>query len=124
MTPETIAKLEEAFLLGCGDVEACLFANITKTTLYNYQLNNPEFVDRKEQLKENPIFLARRSVITAMTSDGDLALKFLERRKKDEFCPRTDVNVGGQKDNPLRAILESINGTTADLPRADEMPDE
>lgn len=102
MTPETIAKLEEAFLLGCGDVEACLFANITKTTLYNYQLNNPEFVDRKEQLKENPIFLARRSVISAMTTDGDLALKFLERRKREEFSQRIQTEIGGIDGAPIQ----------------------
>jgi hypothetical protein len=35
MTPDTVKKLEEAFLLGCSDIEACLVADISKQTLYN-----------------------------------------------------------------------------------------
>lgn len=101
MTPETIAKLEEAFMMGCGDLEACLFADISKTTLYNYQQDNPEFVERKEKLKENPILLARGSVVRKLNEDPDLALKFLERKKKDEFSLKSDLNIGGQKDNPV-----------------------
>lgn len=96
MTPEKISKLEEAFMLGCSDLEACLFADIGKTTLYNYQNENPDFTERKEKLKENPILLARRSVVNSMTEDGDLALKFLERKRKDEFGTKsTTEHTGG-----------------------------
>ena len=86
MTPETIRKLEQAFSLGCTDLEACLFADIGKSTLYDYQEENPEFAERKARLKENPVLLARKSVVEALEGDPDLALKFLERKKKDEFC--------------------------------------
>lgn len=96
MTPETISKLEEAFMLGCSDLEACLVANIGKTTLYNYQNENPEFVERKEKLKENPVLLARRSVVSSMTDNGDLALKFLERKKKDEFGTKSTTVLEGE----------------------------
>lgn len=89
MTPEVVNKLEEAFLLGCTDLEACFAAGISKQTLYNYQDANPDFIDRKEQLKENPIYLARTSVVNAMKLDGDLALKYLERKRKDEFGTKT-----------------------------------
>lgn len=106
MTPDVVNKLEEAFLLGCTDLEACLFADISKQTLYNYQEAHPEFIDRKEKLKENPILLARRSVIKDMQEDGDLALKYLERKKKDEFSMKQDLNLGGQgKDNPIESSL-------------------
>lgn len=98
MTEAVVNKLEEAFLLGCTDLEACLFADISKQTLYNYQDSHPEFVDRKERLKETPIFLARKSVVDSVSSDPELALKFLERKKKDEFSTRTEQNLGGQKD--------------------------
>lgn len=70
MTTETVKKLEEAFLLGCTDAEACLFADISKQTLYNYQDNNPEFVDRKETLKKNPVLKARAVILGAIES-GD-----------------------------------------------------
>lgn len=99
MTPEIIAKLEEAFALGCSDLEACLFANIGKSTLYNYQENNPEFVERKEQLKENPILKARISVIGGFKESPDLALRYLERKKKDEFSLKQVM--AGDPENPI-----------------------
>lgn len=97
MTPETISKLEEAFLLGCSDIEACLYADIGKSTLYNYQEVNPEFVERKEKLKENPVLLARTSVVNKVSTDADLALRFLERKKRDEFSTKqeSDTTIKG-----------------------------
>ena len=36
MTPEIINKLEQAFSMGCGDLEACLYADLTPSVLYRY----------------------------------------------------------------------------------------
>lgn len=105
MTPEILAKLEEAFLLGCSDIEACFYAGISKSTLYVYQENNPEFKDRKEELKANPIFIARKTVVKEIAEKGELALKFLERKKKDEFSTSADINLGGQDGNPVGITL-------------------
>lgn len=59
MTPDIVNKLEQAFSMGCSDLEACLYAGISKQTLYNYQAKNPEFVDRKEKIVINTnIFIA------------------------------------------------------------------
>lgn len=91
-----VNKLEEAFLLGCSDLEACFAAGISKQTLYNYQAKNPEFVARKEQLKENPIYLARKSVVESVSDDPNLALKYLERKKKKEFALRTETAIEGE----------------------------
>lgn len=93
VTEEIIHKLNEAFALGCSDLEACFYADISKSTLYNYQNKNSEFVERKEELKEKPVFEARKSVISAMKTDGALALKYLERKKKDEFSLKTESEV-------------------------------
>ncbi len=38
---------------------------------------------------------ARRSVIGGMEHDPHLALKYLERKRKAEFSPRTEINVEG-----------------------------
>lgn len=91
MTPEVIAKLEEAFAWGCTDREACLWADIAVQTLYLYQEKNPEFIERKASLKETPIMVARKSVVQGMKKDSDLSLKFLERKKKDEFSLRSEL---------------------------------
>lgn len=117
MTPETIKKLEEAFALGCADREACLFADITPPTLYEYQKSNPDFITRKEILKENPILLARTSVVNGLKGDPDLALKYLERKKSDEFSTKQkqEVNVSLASE-----MYDEIDGSGETLPTESE----
>lgn len=98
MTPEVIAKLEEAFAWGCTDREACLWAEIAEETLYNYQKKYPEFLKRKESLKDTPILLARKSVVSGLSKDRDLALKYLERKNKKEFSLRQELTGEDGKD--------------------------
>lgn len=92
-TPEVIDKLEYAFALGCSDVEACLYANVSEAALYNFQLRQPDFVDRKAMLKKKPILIARESVVNSLQRNPELALKFLERRAKKEFSPKNELDV-------------------------------
>lgn len=120
MTPANIQKLEEAFLLGCSDLEACLYANISKTALYRYQEEHPEFTERKELLKETPVFKARKSVVDSVSSDPDLALKFLERKKKDEFSTKSESATMLNGTLSIKALLDEIDGTSAGLPSEDE----
>jgi hypothetical protein len=94
MTPEVIKKLEEAFSLGCSDNEACLYANIAKQTLYNYQTKNTEFVDRKELLKEKLVLKARSNIAKSLSAgDSDISKWYLERKKKAEFSTRQESEV-------------------------------
>lgn len=97
MTKEVLEKLREAFLLGCTDLEACLYANIHAATLYNYQKETPGFLEEKERLKEAPILLARKSVVNALSLNPDLSLKYLERKRKAEFSLRTEHTDGEGK---------------------------
>lgn len=93
-----INKLEKAFSIGCSDREACLYAGISGTALYNHQKRHPEFVERKKLLKSNPILKARTSVFTHLGTDPRLALKFLERKRKKEFSIRSEVTGAGGTD--------------------------
>lgn len=94
VTPEVLQKLEEVFALGGSDKEASFYAGISPATLYNYQNEHPEFVERKEALKEKPILKARQALVKGL-DDPDRALRFLERRKRDEFAVRTE-NTGAE----------------------------
>lgn len=105
MTEAVIGKLEAAFLLGCTDREACFAAEINTDTLYEYQKKYPEFTVRKELLRENPVHVARRSVLSDMEHDGALALKYLERKKKKEFSLRSEVGVDQESvENIIKAL--------------------
>ena len=118
MTPETIGKLEQAFAYGATDSEACFFAGIHPTTLYDYCVIHPEFRDRKEALKDSPILKARRAVIEAMEADPNLAFKYLERKRKDEFGPRTELtgangqNLVPDSKNELNEVIGLLKNAT------------
>lgn len=89
MTPETIKKLEEVFAIGGTDKEACFYANISHQTLYDYQAKHPEFIERKEALKEKPILKARQTIVQSL-GDPRHAQWFLERKRKSEFAQRLE----------------------------------
>lgn len=96
MTPEVLYKLDEAFLEGHTDNEACLIAGIAPSSLYRYIEKNPSYGDRKEILKQNPIIKARKTVNKAIETNADIALKFLERKKRDEFGIKTELDLTSQ----------------------------
>lgn len=108
-TVELVGKLEYAFALGCSVTEACLYAGISRDTYYEWCKADTKLSDRMEELRESPILIARETVIKGIKRDPDLALKFLERRKKDEFSTKTenDITSGG---NPLTPILVKFIG--------------
>lgn len=94
MTPEVIAKLEEAFAWGCTDREACLWAGIAVSTLQLFQDNNPKFIERKEALKDTVILKSRKSVHDrVLKGDVDTSKWVLERKKKDEYSTKTENDV-------------------------------
>ena len=96
MTPDTVKKLEEAFSLGCSDLEACLYADISKQTLYNYQEKNPAFIDRKEMLKDKLVLKARSNIAKSLSAgDNETSKWYLERKKKAEFSTKQEVENSG-----------------------------
>lgn len=102
MTKDVLTKLEDAFALGCTDEEACAYADISHTTLYNYQNANPHFLEEKQRLKQLPFIKARQSII-ANLNDPDFALKYMERKKKNEFSIREEHEI--RLEDPRISIL-------------------
>lgn len=82
MTPEVVSKLEQAFLMGCTDDEACLFADIGRSTLFRYCDDNEGFRDRKEVLKQNPVLQARQVQMDDLADKNSMiAQKVLDRKE-------------------------------------------
>ena len=86
-TEDTLQKLEQAFAQDCTDEEACLYADIAPSTLYAYQTKNKEFLERKQLLRQRPVLKARMELITGFVGNPAICLKYLERKKPDEFKP-------------------------------------
>lgn len=89
--PITVKKLEEAFALDCTVSEACFYANISRQSYYDLIKYKPELFDRFEWLRNKPVLLARQEVVKWMRSNPDLALKYLERKRKDEFSTKQET---------------------------------
>lgn len=98
-----LQKLEEAFANGATDEQACFIANISTSTFYNYQDKYPEFVERKEALKNMIKYQAKIKVKEAILNEDkpDTAKWYLEKKDKD-FNPtqKIDANVTTKLSDP------------------------
>lgn len=109
MTQEVLSKLEEIFAIGGSDQEACFYANISHQALYDYQAKFPEFVERKEALKETPVLKARKTVVDKIGESYGNAMDYLKRKKKIEFGDNVDVTTNGKDlaiDNKLKTSID------------------
>ena len=107
MTEECVQKLEHAFSLGCTDVEACMYADISQRTLYNYQEDCDGFLQRKEVLKSNPFMKAREVLYNALVVDADVmvANKMIDRKEGSK------VALTGAEGGPMitKTVIELVN---------------
>ncbi len=101
MTTETLAKLRQAFLMGCSDREACLYAEIGLQTLYDYQKRNPEYSEQKRAFKKHPILKARKTIFDNL-GEVKTAQWYLEKKRPNEFGLRA---VKASFDNRLRLTI-------------------
>lgn len=91
MTKEMVQKLENGFIMGCSDREACILAGIGKSTLDDYCKKNDNFRTKKELLKNNPSLKARMIIYKELEiGDKQTAQWYLERKNKNEFSTRTE----------------------------------
>ena len=113
ITGEVLQKLEQGFMKGLSDRQACLYADISPGTLYNFQKENPEFLERKELLKEN-IKMRAKLTIAAAIERGDLKLSqwYLKNRTGDEFSEHQQA----EQNNPFKDLtteeLRRLAGST------------
>ncbi|MCK9320073.1 hypothetical protein [Methanoculleus sp.] len=101
MTDEKVKELEGYFSIGATDLEACFLAGISKQTLYNYQENNPDFVDRKEALKNMPKYKAKKNIVGEIDKGDKETSKWYLERKDREFKNKTDITTDDESINPL-----------------------
>lgn len=112
LTPDTIRKLEEALAIDASVLEACFYADISSDTYYRWIKENPVLSDRLERLRHKPILAARQTVVKAIKTDPEMALKYLERKNKKEFSTRQEVGIEGEI---KIAKLEEIQKQTQEI---------
>ena len=62
MTDLTLQKLKLCFAVGMTDEQACYFSQISTSKLYQYQQENPDFLEEKGILKDSISLQARLNI--------------------------------------------------------------
>ena len=92
MTEKVLDLLRQAYLWGATNAEACAYADISERTLYDYLSKNPEYSQKIEQWKLDPILKAKKTVINEL-GDVKNAQWYLERKQKDEFSTKVENDI-------------------------------
>lgn len=107
MTPEVLAKLEEAFSYGATDREATFVAGISNDALYDYCRENPDFASRKEALKDMPKYQARMNIAKAIKAKSiPVSQWYAERKIKNEFSAKTEIDLDANITGPAIVRLD------------------
>jgi len=64
-----------------SDEEACLYAGISTSTLYNYQKKYPEFLEIKQQLRLHPNMNAKKELVDQIKGNIDQAKWWAKNHK-------------------------------------------
>ena len=101
MTDETVKKLKEGFSQGFSVDNACIWADISKQTFYDYCKKNPNFLDYCRSLQKKPL-IKSILVINKALNDGDVSTAkwYAERKAKDEFSLRQELT--GEDGEPIK----------------------
>lgn len=106
MTETVLQKLEYGFMKGLTDEQACSYADIAPSTLYNYCSEHPEFMERKEQLKNNPSLKAKLNIVAAIEGgDVELSKWWLGRKERNEFSTKQEIDANVDTDVTIKIEL-------------------
>lgn len=119
---EYLTNIQPYLEVGCSLYESCLHGLVPYTTVVDYQKNDEEIRKKIERMQNMHILRARESVVNGMVENPDLALKYLERKKKDEFSLRNE-NVNTLKNEDGEALKIEIDTKTAPIEKIDEVLD-
>jgi hypothetical protein len=74
------------------DMEAAAIAGISKSALYRFLKHSPKITELRGALKAKTFVSCRRTVLAAIKAgNAELALKYLERKSRDEFSLKQEV---------------------------------
>ena len=110
-----IDKLEEVFLLGGTDEEACFYANVGLDSLYHYQKANPEWTERKKLLKQKQFLVARQSIMKGIKEDYNFAMSFAKRKMAKEFGDKLEITNNNNLNVNILQVAQILNLTEADF---------
>ena len=119
---DAVNRLLTAYSYGCTDVEACLFAGISRTTLYKYMKKHPDFKNIREDLKQYPVLYARQCLFDHIKQNPTISLKILEKLAK-EYKQTQEVKLDGESFELTLNKLRKSDTTDKDNISTENKPD-
>lgn len=107
--PETRALLLAAASFDMNTTAMCAYAKIDTATYYRYIKDNPDFLNEIEQKRTTPYQLALQTIIGQLDKDPHLAIKYLERKHRNEFSLRREMT-GADGENLMTGLAGLIAG--------------
>ena len=93
ITKEVVGKLELAFSRGLNITEACDFVGLSRDTYYEKLKNDKGFSDKMSRAQNHLISSAKINIAAGIESgDIDLSKWYLERKCKDEYSVKRDID--------------------------------
>lgn len=108
MTPETIRKIKEGFAQGFSVRNACIWADISADTYFEYCKKYPNFSEQCKTLQQKPL-IKSILVINKALNEGDVSTAkwYAERKAKDEFSLRNEIT--GEDGEAIKIKIPEIN---------------
>ena len=115
MTAATLKKLDNAFMLGCSELEACFAAGINPDTLRRYKKKNPDYAARIAVLKSSMTYKARQTVKESIEDRDNLSeaaktARWYLEKTCPEFNPRQEVAIDGGAHMTIEARRDAVSG--------------
>jgi hypothetical protein len=105
MNDLTIAKLKEGFAQGFSVRNACIWADISQDTYFNYCKKNPNFSEQCKTLQQKPLIKSILVINIALeVGDVSTAKWYAERKAKDEFSLRNELT--GENGEPIKNEID------------------
>ena len=115
MNDSTIAKLKEGFAQGFSVRNACIWADISQDTYFNYCKKNPNFSEQCKTLQQKPL-IKSILVINKALNEGDVSTAkwYAERKAKDEFSLRNELTGEDGKaiENNINIKVNFVDGNS------------
>ena len=107
MTDLTLSKLKEGFAQGFSVNNACIWADISQSTYFEYCKKNPQFSEHCKSLQKKPL-IKSILVINKSLNDGDVSTAkwYAERKGKEEFSLRVENTGKDGKDMAVDVIIK------------------
>lgn len=87
LQPDIVLRLENAFKIDATDEEACIWAGITIEELKDYEKNNPMFLKRKQEIRNEIVLIAKKTCVQSMLKNPVTASMYLNNKKIEKNPP-------------------------------------